>query len=65
MELNQWLEQELSQDIWNNKYKHEGETLDAWFDRVSNGNAEVRQSIKDKKFYFSFSIPFILNFIFP
>lgn len=52
MELNQWLEQELSQDIWNNKYKHEGETLDAWFDRVSNGNAEVRQSIKDKKFIF-------------
>ncbi len=52
MKLNEWLPQELSQDIWNKKYRYENETLDEWFERVSAGNEEVAQLIREKKFLF-------------
>ena len=52
MKLEQWLPQELSQDIFNKKYRYENETLDEWFERVSGGNQEVKQLIKEKKFLF-------------
>lgn len=52
MELSKWLPQELSQDIWNKKYRYKNETLDEWFERVSAGNKELAEIIKQKKFLF-------------
>lgn len=49
----EWLNgNQLSLDIWNNKYRCGEETFEEWLDRVSGGNKEVRQLIKDKKFIF-------------
>ena len=42
----------LGVDIWMKKYRHRDESLDEWFDRVSNGNEELRTLIKDGKFLF-------------
>lgn len=52
MEISEWLDSQLSQDIWNNKYRFQNESLDEWFDRVSGGNSEIKQLIKEKKFIF-------------
>jgi ribonucleoside-diphosphate reductase alpha chain len=53
MELKDWLNNnELSIDIWNRKYRYNNETLDEWFHRVSGGNDELKQLIKEKKFLF-------------
>ncbi len=49
----EWLsENQLSLDIWNKKYQVNGETFEEWLDRVSGGNKDVRELIKDKKFIF-------------
>ena len=51
MELKEWLgDNELSLNIWKNKYQRNNETLDEWFDRISGGNEEVKNLIKQKKF---------------
>ena len=48
-----WLnENELSYKIWNNKYRNDNESFDAWLDRVSNKNGEIRRLILEKKFLF-------------
>lgn len=54
MRLQEWLGEEntLGMDIWKNKYRHNNETLDEWFDRVSGGNEDIKQLIKEKKFLF-------------
>lgn len=53
MEVNEWLNgNQLSLDIWNNKYRSETETFEEWLDRISAGNQEVRTLIKEKKFIF-------------
>lgn len=54
MELKEWLgeDNQLGIDIWTKKYQYKGETLDEWFNRVSNGNENVKQLIKEKKFLF-------------
>jgi ribonucleoside-diphosphate reductase alpha chain len=54
MEIKEWLgeDNQISIDIWNKKYRYNNETLDEWFDRVSGGNEELKQLIKDKKFLF-------------
>lgn len=53
MTVEQWLNNnQLSIDIWKNKYQWKDETLDQWFDRVSGGNQDVKQLIIDKKFLF-------------
>lgn len=54
MELFEWLgeKNQLGQDIWKNKYCQNGESFDGWLDRVSGGNSEVAESIKNKKFIF-------------
>lgn len=50
----EWLNSnQLSYDIWNNKYRHDNEDFKSWLDRVSNHDAEVAQLIKDKKFMFA------------
>ena len=48
----EWLQESLGQDIFNNKYRYEGESLDSWFNRVSGGDKELEQLIRDKKFLF-------------
>lgn len=54
MELKEWLgeDNKLGVDIWQRKYQYKGETLEEWFDRVSNGNEDVKELIKSKKFLF-------------
>lgn len=54
MELEEWLgkDNQLGIDIWKNKYQFNNETLDEWFERVSGGNQELKQLIKEKKFLF-------------
>ncbi|MBR4845060.1 MAG: adenosylcobalamin-dependent ribonucleoside-diphosphate reductase [Bacteroidaceae bacterium] len=54
MKVEDWLgaENQLGIDIWNKKYRYGDETFDEWLDRVSGGDADVRQLIVDKKFLF-------------
>lgn len=54
MTVEQWLGEnnKIGVDIWHKKYQHNGETFDEWLDRVSGGDKDVRQLIKDKKFLF-------------
>lgn len=54
MTVQEWLgkDNKLGQDIWERKYQFNGETFDQWLDRISGGNDEVKQLIKDKKFLF-------------
>lgn len=48
-----WLNgNQLSLDIWNNKYRSGDESFNEWLDRVSGGNTDIRQLIKEKKFIF-------------
>ena len=53
-QLNEWLGEDntLGKDIWERKYQHDGESLEEWFDRVSAGDKELRQLIKERKFLF-------------
>lgn len=53
-QLNEWLGEDntLGKDIWERKYQHDGETLEEWFDRVSAGDKELCQLIKERKFLF-------------
>lgn len=55
MLINEWLgnENQLGIDIWEKKYKFENETFDEWLERVSDGDKEIAQLIKDKKFLFA------------
>lgn len=49
----EWLNgNQLSIDIWNNKYKYENESFEEWLDRISNGNSAIRELILKKKFLF-------------
>ena len=50
--IEEWLgkENQLGIDIWNNKYRHNNETLDEWFERVSGGNQDLKELIIQKKF---------------
>lgn len=48
-----WLgENQLSLDIWSNKYRYKDETFEQWLDRVSGGNEKIKQLIREKKFLF-------------
>ena len=51
--LEKWLNHnQLAIDIWNKKYKYKDETLEQWFDRVSGGDEELKQLMKEKRFLF-------------
>ena len=54
MEIEEWLgaDNQLGIDIWTKKYCHDNETFDQWLDRISNGNADIRRMIAEKKFLF-------------
>lgn len=54
MTAQEWLNnQELPVTIWEKKYRNGDESFDQWLDRISNGDADVRQLIQDKKFIFA------------
>ena len=49
----EWLgKNQLSYDIWNNKYRNNNESFNAWLNRVSGGDLKVRKCIEEKKFLF-------------
>ncbi len=53
MTVQEWLgDNQLSIDIWNNKYRHNNESFDEWLDRVSGNNSEIKRLIIEKKFLF-------------
>ena len=52
MKIEQWLNSQLGIDIWNNKYKFEDETFEEWLVRVSNGNKDIAELIRGKRFLF-------------
>ena len=54
MTVQEWLgtDNQLGIDIWTKKYQYENETFDEWLERVSGGNAAIKQLIKEKKFLF-------------
>ena len=53
MTAEEWLNgNQLSLDIWNKKYRVGNEDFEQWLDRVSGGDKEIRDLIKEKKFLF-------------
>lgn len=54
MNVQEWLgnDNQLGVDIWKKKYQYNNETFEEWLDRVSDGNKELRQLIKERKFLF-------------
>lgn len=54
MNVQDWLGEnnQLGVDIWTKKYQHNNESFDEWLDRVSGGNENVKQLIREKKFLF-------------
>lgn len=52
MTVKDWLGEnnQLGQDIWQRKYQHDNESFEAWLDRVSAGDNELRKLIIEKKF---------------
>ena len=54
MTVEEWLgeDNQLGTDIWTKKYCNEGESFDEWVGRISGGNEEIAQYIREKKFLF-------------
>ena len=54
MKLEEWLgvDNTLGIDIFNKKYRQNQETFEEWLDRVSGGNEDVKELIREKKFLF-------------
>lgn len=52
MTVKDWLGEnnQLAQDIWQRKYRHNNESFEKWLDRVSAGDNELRKLIIEKKF---------------
>ena len=49
----EWLgNNQLSLDIWHNKYQFQNESFEEWLDRVSGNNSEIKRLIREKKFLF-------------
>lgn len=51
MTVEEWLgkDNKLGIDIWNKKYRHDDESLDEWFDRVSSGDEQLKNYLQQKK----------------
>ena len=54
MTVQEWLgvDNQLGIDIWEKKYRQNGENFEEWLDRVSGGNETIRDHIKSKRFLF-------------
>lgn len=55
MNIVDWLgeENKLGIDIWKKKYQKNNESFDAWLDRVSGKNPDIKRLITEKKFLFA------------
>jgi len=52
--VSDWLgNEDLPVTIWEKKYRNGDETFNQWLDRVSGGDADVKQLIREKKFIFA------------
>lgn len=49
----EWEMTELQRDIYNNKYRHDGESFDEFIERVSGGNTKIAKLIREQKFLFA------------
>lgn len=47
-----WIMSDLQRGIWENKYRFEDETFEAWLERVSGGNQRIKKRIRNKEFLF-------------
>ena len=54
MRVEEWLSSDniLGIDIWNKKYKYENENFEEWLGRVSGGDENIAQLIREQKFLF-------------
>ena len=54
MTVEEWLgeDNQLGTDIWTKKYCNEGESFDHWLHRISGGNEDIAEYIRQKKFLF-------------
>lgn len=54
MTVQDWLgaDNQLGIDIWERKYRHDGESFPEWLHRVSGGDEDVKRLIIEKKFLF-------------
>lgn len=54
MTIEEWLgeENQLGMDIWAKKYCCEDEDFEAWLTRISGGNEEIKEYIRQRKFLF-------------
>ena len=52
MTIEEWLgeENQLGMDIWAKKYCCEDEDFEAWLTRISGGNEEIKEYIRQRKF---------------
>ena len=41
---------QLQKDIWEKKYRHNGETIDGFFQRISGGNQDIIPLMVERKF---------------
>ncbi|WP_308009023.1 adenosylcobalamin-dependent ribonucleoside-diphosphate reductase [uncultured Fusobacterium sp.] len=55
MDITSWLgkDNKLGMDIWEKKYKYDGETFNEWLERVSGGEPELKEMIANKEFIFA------------
>lgn len=54
MAVEGWLNnEELPITIWKNKYRHNDENFEQWLDRISAGDEQLKQLIREKKFIFA------------
>lgn len=55
MDIASWLgkDNKLGMDIWEKKYKYDGETFNEWLERVSGGDQELKEMISNKEFIFA------------
>ena len=54
MKVEDWLgeDNKLGIDIWERKYRYNGESFDEWLDRITNKNERLKKHIIEKKFLF-------------
>ena len=54
MTVEEWLgeDNQLGTDIWTKKYCNDGENFEQWLKRISGGNEEIAEYIRQKKFLF-------------
>lgn len=55
MDVIDWLgtENKLGLDIWEKKYKYDGETFETWLNRISSGDRDLKEMIINKEFIFA------------